>query len=82
MTTKTQTKRTPVATTTVVARPELISPREYVQDLRTRIDIHNTEFVQFVKDIYAAGVAAHKLVDQAYANVRPVVAPVIARVRN
>ena len=78
-TTKT-TKRNPATTTTTTV--ELISPRAYAQDLRARVDIHNREFVQFVKDVYAAGVAAHNLVDQAVANVKPTVQPLLARIRN
>ena len=65
----------------VVETPALISPQAYLQDLRTRVSIHNREFTALVRDVFAAGQRAHEAVDAAVAEVRPVIAPVLARVR-
>ena len=82
--TATKTRRTSTVTTKEVAapvQPALISPREYVADFRTRLDIHNREVVALVKDLYAAGQRAHELVDQAVSVVKPTVQPLLARIR-
>ena len=69
-------------TTTTPATPALISPQSYLQDLKARVQIHNTEFVQLVKDVYQWGVEAHNLVDQAVDTVKPTVQPLLARIKN
>ena len=69
-------------TTKVNSTPALITPQEYLQDLKTRCSIHNQEFTTLVKDIYSWGKSAHTLLDQAWSEVQPTLQPVLNRVRN
>ena len=80
----TKATRTAKVTTTpaVVEAPALISPREYVADFRARLAIHNKEFAALVRDVRDAGTRFHETLDTVVAEVKPVLAPVIARVRN
>ena len=68
-------------TTSTKSTPALISPQEYLQDLKSRVHIHNTEFTALVKDIYSWGQGAHTLLDQAWSEVYPTIQPVLNRVR-
>ena len=48
-------------------KPSLISPNSYIKDVRTRWDIHLTEWRAFIKDIMNVGKQARVIYDQAYA---------------
>ena len=48
-------------------KPSLISPNSYIKDVRTRWDIHLTEWRAFIKDIMNVGKQARVLYDRVYA---------------
>ena len=47
-------------------KPTLISPQSYIKDVRTRWDIHVTEWRAFIKDIMNVGKQARVIYDRAY----------------
>ena len=48
-------------------KPQLISPQSYIKDVRTRWDIHLTEWRAITKDIMNVGKQARVIYDRAYA---------------
>ena len=48
-------------------KPTLISPQSYIKDVRTRWDIHVTEWRAITKDIMNVGKQARVIYDRAYA---------------
>ena len=48
-------------------KPTLISPQSYIKDVRTRWDIHLTEWRAITKDIMNVGKQARVIYDRAYA---------------
>ena len=48
-------------------KPQLISPQCYIKDVRTRWDIHLTEWRAITKDIMNVGKQARVIYDRAYA---------------
>jgi len=48
-------------------KPALISPQSYIKDVRTRWDIHLTEWRAITKDIINVGKQARVIYDRAYA---------------